>query len=254
MGLKRMTVAAAVAALVLAGCGTQEPDPVATATPAPPAPTQSETETATEDPDDDPTDPGPTEPAELPGEPFGRAIEGQSYSVVGVAFDDTLNVRIGPGPEFAAVAQLDPTGSAEATGEDRLVDSGLWLRLDVDGTTGWANYRFLSIPGQTDDITSQIRDAWGGDEPAPETMEELGLLVAETRASQDGPESRIVIVVEATVGDLGEITIDVLDLGDDSVAGERLVVFGEPIDGGFMLRTVERTILCDRGVDDGLCV
>jgi hypothetical protein len=245
-------VAATAAALVLAACGTPGPDPIATDTPAPPA----STETETEDPGDDATEPepGPTEPTELPGEPFGRAIEGETYHVVGVAFDDTLNVRIGPGPEFAVVAQLDPMGSAVATGEDRLVDSGLWLRLDVNGTTGWANYRFLSIPGLTDDITSQVRDAWGGDEPAPETMEELALLVAETRASQDGPESRIVIVVEATVGDLGEITVDVLDLGDDSVAGERLVVFGEPVDGGFMLRKVERTILCDRGVDDSLCV
>lgn len=252
MGLRKITVTTAVAALLLAGCGSPDPDPVATDTPAPPAPTETETE----DPDDGPTDPEPepTEPTELPGEPFGRAIEGETYSVVGVAFDDTLNVRIGPGPEFAVVAQLDPTGTAVATGQDRLVDSGLWLRLDVNGTTGWANYRFLSLPGQTDDITSQVRDAWGGDEPAPETMEELAQLVAETRAAQDGPESRIVIVVEATVGDLGEITVDVLDLGDDAVAGERLVVFGEPIDGGFMLRTVERTILCDRGVDDGLCV
>jgi hypothetical protein len=252
VGLRKITVTTAVAALLLAGCGSPDPDPVATDTPAPPAPTETETQ----DPDDDvtePTDPDPTEPTELPGEPFGRAIGGETYHVVGVAFDDTLNVRIGPGPEFAVVAQLDPTGTAVATGEDRLVDSGLWLRLDVNGTTGWANSRFLSLPGQTDDITSQVRDAWGGDEPAPETMEELAQLVAETRAS-DEPPSRIVIVVEATVGDLGEITVDVLDLGDDAVAGERLVVFGEPIDGGFMLRTVERTILCDRGVDDGLCV
>jgi len=253
MALKKLTVVAMAAALLLAGCGQQEPDPVATDTPPPPVATE------TADPTEDPTDPDPdpepepTEPTELPGEPFGRAIEGETYSVVGVAFDDSLNVRIGPGPDFAVVAQLDPTGSAVATGQDRLVDSGLWIRLDVNGTAGWANYRLLSLLGQTDDITSQVRDAWAGDEPAPETMEELGQLVAETRASQE-PESRIVIVVEATVGDLGEITVDVLDLGDDSVAGERLVVFGEPVDGGFMLRTVERTILCDRGVDGGLCV
>ena len=59
------------------------------------------------------------------------------------------------------------------------------------------------------------------------------------------------------VGDLGEITLDVIGMGDDSILGERLHVFGDPDPGGesFTMRTVERTLLCARGVgDDGLCV
>jgi hypothetical protein len=61
--------------------------------------------------------------------------------------------------------------------------------------------------------------------------------------------------VAPTVGDLGEVTYDVIGLGDDAVYGYRLHVFGEPVTDGFSLRTVERTYLCSRGVDaDELCV
>jgi hypothetical protein len=63
------------------------------------------------------------------------------------------------------------------------------------------------------------------------------------------------MTVEPAVGDLGEVTYDVIGLGDDAVFGFRLHVFGQPGAGGdFSLKSVERTILCGRGVSDGLCV
>ena len=47
-------------------------------------------------------------------------------------------------------------------------------------------------------------------------------------------------------------------LGDDAVKGYRLRIFAEPAaiaDAGFLLNSVEATLLCSRGVtDDGLCV
>ena len=62
----------------------------------------------------------------------------------------------------------------------------------------------------------------------------------------------------------GEVTVDVLNIGDDSLLGFRLLVFATPEaedwmsedPGPFTLRTVKRTILCHshRGVTaDGLC-
>jgi hypothetical protein len=48
----------------------------------------------------------------------------------------------------------------------------------------------------------------------------------------------------------------VTGFADDSVLGQRLVVFAQPDEGGqsFTVRTVESTTLCRRGVADGLCV
>jgi hypothetical protein len=61
--------------------------------------------------------------------------------------------------------------------------------------------------------------------------------------------------VAPSVGDLGEVTYDVIGLGDDAVRGLRLHVFGQPIDEGFSLKTVEMTALCGRGADDdGGCI
>jgi hypothetical protein len=56
------------------------------------------------------------------------------------------------------------------------------------------------------------------------------------------------------VGDLGEVTVDVVGLADDSILGWRLHVFAQPEGATFHVRTVEQTVLCARGADAGLCV
>jgi hypothetical protein len=86
-------------------------------------------------------------------------------------------------------------------------------------------------------------------------MEALGLLVAESVASHEDPVSDIVLTVAATVGDLGEVTYDVVGLADDAVRGLRLHVFGEPEGEEFTLKSVEMTALCARNADQaGACV
>ena len=85
---------------------------------------------------------------------------------------------------------------------------------------------------------------------------DLGTLVAETFASED-PASTIVQVTAPLVGDLGEITYDVIGLGDDAQVGWRVHVFGAEDEGAefFGLKSAEVTALCGRGVtDEGLCV
>lgn len=197
-------------------------------------------------------------PGDLPGERIEIfPYEDAQLSVVGVAADDVLNVRSGPGVDFDVIAELEPLATGVvATGHNRSLDGeGFWSEIAAAGETGWANVAFLSHLGQVDDITTEIAPT-PADRPTADTMVQLGRQVADGRASEE-PESDVVVVDGPTVGDLGEITVDVIGLGDDAVGGERLHVFGQPDPGGesFTLRTVERTILCTRGVSaEGLCV
>ncbi len=84
-------------------------------------------------------------------------------------------------------------------------------------------------------------------------MLELGRIVADALA--EGPEFDVTLVVAPTVGDLGEVTFDLTGSGDDSIAGYRLHVFGQPSDSGegFSLGAVEATSFCQRGIHDGRC-
>ncbi len=200
---------------------------------------------------------GSTSVPTLPGEPFeGFAEAGDRLIVVGVAHDDSLNVRVGPGTGYPVAATLAPTATGVvATGDARLLDQSLWYGVTVAGEDGWANAAFLAFEGGVDDVTSEIVASLG-EIPTAETMLDLGLLVAEDRSATD-VESRVVVVVGPTVGDLGEVTYDVIGLADDSLYGVRLHVFGQPLPGGegFGLGSVEQTLLCGRGADpSGRCV
>jgi hypothetical protein len=182
--------------------------------------------------------------------------EGPNLGVVGVRHDDTLNVRSGPDVTFDVIATLEPNQTGiEGTGEGWQLPTGsVWWRIEADGAVGWAIQQFLSRLGGVDDLTSLVVGELG-ETPVAETMSDLGLIVANTFAYVDGG-SDVVVSVAPTVGDLGEVTYDVIGLGDDSVGGYRLHIFGQPTDsgGGFSLMAVEATAMCQRGVSGGLCV
>ncbi len=193
----------------------------------------------------------------LPGEPidlFWR--EGDVLGVVGVAHDDVLNVREGPGVSYDIVASLDPLADhVVTTGRTRMITQSIWTEVEVGGATGWVNVAYLAYLGDTFDATADTV-AMIGETQGAETMVDLGAIVADAHASAD-PNSEIVVSVAPTVGDLGEITYDVIGLGDDALFGVRLHVFGAPDAGGegFTLESVELTPLCGRGVSaDGLCL
>jgi hypothetical protein len=194
----------------------------------------------------------------LPGERKDiYPYEGAKLAVAGVAADDTLKVRSGPGTDFNVVFELRPTATnATATGHNRsLPNRGFWSEITVDGRTGWANTAFLLQPGDVNDITATLYPT-PADRPRERTMVELGRTVARDRAGDD-PEPDIVIVDGPTLGDVGEVTVDIVGVGDDSVGGERLKIFAEPGGGGggFTVRSVEATSLCRRGVtSERLCV
>ena len=236
----RVATAAIAFALVAVGCGSDDP-PANDGTATNPTSTTQ-----------------PTGGAALPGErqeiyPY----EGSKLAVAGVAFDDTLKVRSGPGTEFGVVFELPPTATnATATGHNRSrQEAGFWSEITVDGRTGWANTAFLLQPGEVNDITAALFPT-PSDRPKAPTMLELGRAVGRIRAGED-PEADIVVVEAPTTGDVGEITVDIVGVGDDSVGGERLKIFGEPGSRGasFTVRSVEATTFCRRGVvEGGLCV
>ncbi len=110
--------------------------------------------------------------------------------------------------------------------------------------------------GGTDDITSRVVEILGSI-PSAETMTALGYLVANALVPDVGEAAPRISVVEGPIiGDLGEITLDAVGLMDDSILGYRLRIFAHlpEAEGGFTLKTVERTFLCSRGVIGDLCL
>jgi hypothetical protein len=200
------------------------------------------------------TDPTTTD---LPGEPFeGFADDGDVLAVMGVAHDDKLNIREGPGTDQALRTRVGPLEDRlVATGRARALSRSIWYEVTTDdGVTGWANSSFLGFMGAVDDATAELLD--GADLPVTETMQQMGELVAALAASTD-PPSTIVQSVAPTRGDLHEITYDVIGIGDDAVAGYRLHIFAVSNgdnDEGFTLTSVERTTFCGRGLAGELCV
>lgn len=231
-------------AFALGACTTGTPEPRATGDAAAEQTSQATTEPSPQ------ASPTSAPDAELPGEAWDSGpTEGAELAVVGVAADDVLNLRTGPGVTFPATGELDPLGTAEATGRNRVVDDGFWVEVMGAGSAGWANYRYLAYLGDVTDITSEI-----GELPTGE-LELLALAVADTRTG-DAPEDalQVVVVDGPHKGALGEVTVDVLGFADDSVIGSRLHVFAQRTGDLFEVRTVEQTLLCARGVESGLCL
>ena len=191
----------------------------------------------------------------IPGEEIQLFFDtGDRLMVIGVSHDDVLNLRELPGTAFDVVGEIPPDyRDLIAVGSTRDIGSSIWTKVDFAGVVGWVHISFIAFEGSTEDLTAFIVSQMG-DRPSAESMTELGRMVAEQFVSQD-VQSDVVKVVDETVGDLGEVTFDVVGLADDSVRGVRLHVFGEPFEGGFALRNLEVTYLCGRGVtDEGICV
>ena len=253
--------------------------------PAPPPATETRVEESAAGDEDAPA---PTD--SLPGEPYewGPA-EGTLLSVVGAPqlplhdvpsgqviatldisnpYESPLEVREAPSGEF--IASIDSlSGGIAATGRTRRLPGSewpdaVWNEVRVAGLTGWARAAHLAPTGLTDDVTAHLIDLLG-ERPEGDTLVDLALIVGEALATEE-PRSLVHTVTRPIVHEgLGEVTVDVLNIGDDSLLGFRLHVFAVPAaedwmsedPGPFALRTVERTIICHshRGVTaDGLCI
>jgi hypothetical protein len=192
----------------------------------------------------------------LPGAPFTWLPAGRHAAVVGVRAGTTLPLRTAPGPTRAAVTALTPlTTGLVTTGRARRLGTGagvsVWGEVTYRALRGWLPLGNVGLPADAVDETAETITRLGRT-PTATTMLDLGTAVAHAWTSTE-PPSTITVSVAPTAGDLGEITLDVVGLGDDSVAAQRLHVFGTPGTGSFTLKSVEATPFCSRGVTAGRC-
>ncbi len=187
----------------------------------------------------------PTPPESMPGDviEFGPRT-GDQIAVVGVAFDDVLNVRIAPGTEFDIIDTLDPLDDEViAMGENRLLVSSFWIEIESDSGPGWVNEAFVGFLGVSQERSADAI-AVGGD------AADVGELVAQTYVSVE-PPSRVTLVSE----DGDTVIYDVLGIGDDAVKGFRLTIVTEPAAGGTGVASFTEQTICSRGLAQDLrCV
>ena len=184
----------------------------------------------------------------------GEAEQRLVLSVVGIGYDSTLNVREEPGGQIVARLDSMSTGIVP-TGTMQELSEVLWYEVHAAGVRGWVSGQYLTPLGATVDATTEIV-ARLGQAPSAPNLAALGRTVAGAVAAEE-PESRVRVSGEPTVGELSEVTMDVVGQPDDSIRGFRLRVFAtRNSDGTFTMRNVEGTLMCyiDRGVSaQGFC-
>lgn len=234
-------------ALLVSACGadagTTTEEPATTPVPSSTTSTQSPTSTT---PD--------TSTTSLAGAPidFGPN-EGDVLWVIGVAYDDVLNFRAGPGVDTAIVREIPPTyDNLSAAGNTRQLPDSFWAEVEYEGARGWVNMIYVGYPGPVDDLTANVI-ARLGEHPTSSDMTDLADEVAGVFTQGEEPGSFVVQVTPVGEGDLGEVTYDVIGLADDSIRGLRLHIFAERGVSGFELKTVEVRSLCDRGPGEDAC-
>ncbi len=256
--MHRFLTAVAALALLVAACGTSADTSTTTTTRAADTTTTTTgaTTTTTSQTTTTSGDTTTTTTTTRGGDPIDLfAQPGDVLSVVGVAHDDVLNVRSGPGTSNDIIATIEPLGFAVASGEARDIGQSFWYEVTTaEGVTGWVSFIYTAFAGQTDDATDEVVAALG-EVPTADTMEELGMIVAGTQASTGEVESSIEMSAAPSGFGLMTVTYDVVGLLDDSIYGFRLRVTGQAVSDGFSLNSVERTALCARGIDPtGLCL
>ncbi len=72
------------------------------------------------------------------------SAQDDSYTVTGIADDDMLNIRSGPGKDYPIVAQLaNGTGQVRITGESVMNGDADWVPIQFAGGKGWVRPKFL---------------------------------------------------------------------------------------------------------------
>lgn len=270
---------AAAAAFVLAACGgpadPEQPPEETAVTEQPEADPQ---ETATDEPGTEPeetpegrsgdtegigadddataperqgTDPVPEE--ELPGSDFGLYFseQGAAVDVVGVPDGDVLFVRELPDHTAQEVGRLSPTGDAVLAGRERSVEHGIWAEIELADGVGWVNSRYLGYlaePGE--DITGELTHDSGQEDASGLVADIAQERVDEHTLESDAPQW---VLIQAP-SDSPVYRVDVFPFFDDAVYGERLEIHIEETADGAEVTQVQRTLICSRGVSDGLCV
>src|ERR1051326_7578771 len=64
----------------------------------------------------------------------------RTYRVVGVEFDDVLNIRAGPSADYPVVGEIPPTGR----GVHLVGECYGWCPIWYKGASGWVSARYLA--------------------------------------------------------------------------------------------------------------
>jgi hypothetical protein len=140
-----------------------EPAPTVTATPTDAAPESMPTTAPTATPKAMPT----ATPAPTPTlAPSGASPE--VFAVVGVAGDDVLNVRAGPGIANSIVGTIPPYGmGVSVTGDGQPVGQSVWAPIVYGDVAGWVNTQYLArqvgqadaaVAARASEIVQALRD------------------------------------------------------------------------------------------------
>ncbi|MBE2271709.1 MAG: SH3 domain-containing protein [Anaerolinea sp.] len=79
------------------------------------------------------------------------AVPGQTTGIVGIATPYTLNIRSGPGTQFARIARLPAGSSASVVGRNTATQ---WYQINYNGIVGWVSATYFALPAGTN--TSSI--------------------------------------------------------------------------------------------------
>ena len=262
----------------------------APASETPPEDTEPAVDESQQTAEDESEQASPTVTVPVPGEPYELGPSaGARLALVGVAYNSALNVRDLPNGEIIArldnvmdgvrdpvllvrgpnsdeiVARLDLRQGVVATGNTRKLTTTVWHEIQVGEVVGWSSSAFLAPLGADRDATAEVVEALGGI-PTAATLEDLGLQISEVFSSSGEVQSRTTISSRPGVFEaVGDITVDVVGLPDDSVRGYRINMaadagaedWTQDDPGPFTLRFVGVTPICDtyRGVsEEGLCL
>lgn len=283
----RRLPAAVVAAALLAGACTADGDDAAT-TDAPPsslavaddneATTSSSTTTASQA--SSTTTPPTSSPSTTAAKNTTTTVGGTVYDigpasgevldVVGVRYDDVLNIRDQASVSGSVVATAAPFAANPqlvSGGEGLLFNpnGGAWWKVTVDGTQAWASAAFLGqVSPSSEDLFPQLSANM-----ASTTAPDANALIDDIAAAlADGPTPSVVFSTEPLGIDAigSEATIDVIGLGDDSLKGWRIqILFNNVFDDinaanpeivGVELTSATAFPICQRGLQGGtgLCL
>lgn len=143
-----MIITLALAAMLIAGCAQIGPQP----TPVPPTKTPKPTFTPTPDwtptpmilPTATPVPPTPTPEATATPEPTLEPPSPTPAPEARLSASQTVNVRSGPGTNYAVIGRLNAGQSFEITGKN---PAGDWLQFELDGRQGWVTANLISVSG-----------------------------------------------------------------------------------------------------------
>lgn len=200
------------------------------------------------------------------GSPYSIGpAQGELMDVVGVAWDDVLNFRSAADPSASIVDTVPPFATSPAVaseGDGWLLANSAWWHVSVGGQEAWANATFLGQLGSTSNIFSDLTNTMPS-LSAPD-LDTLAFNIGSARSG--GPVPLVVLSTEPIAIDAqgGEVTIDVIGLGDDSVKGERISIgfrflfddinAASPQVVEIELISATAQAICGRGMSGGACL